>query len=316
MKKKTIFIIVISLVIGLFISSFQVVSSAAPSLNNTPTVAPENVPQACLINLEKMVNDDMEPEGAENLPEADKEYALTTYQVSGNTISNPHNEKDIPADFVEYQNDTKNHERIWKFITDVIPADQRTMLGEFVIFSDGYDNVTGAVDQGAKEGTWTIEADAVDSQNFNILSTTLVHEFAHMLTLNDKQITDNTSTCDLYMTLDGCSQNNSYINTFYDAFWIDIYDEWKSDVKLSKDGEVDEDGVATFYEKYTDQFVTDYAPTGPEEDIAESWTYFVFNGKAKDDTIAKQKIEFFSTYPELVQLREKMLNGLCPYTEE
>jgi hypothetical protein len=27
--------------------------------------------------------------------------------------------------------------------------------------------------------------------------------------------------------------------------------------------------------KYKDQFVTDYAVTTPEEDIAESWTFFV-----------------------------------------
>ncbi len=198
----------------------------------------------------------------------------------------------------------------------MIPADRRTMLTKFIIFSDGYDNSTGAVDQADSPNSWTIEADAVDSQDFKMLSTTLVHEFGHMLTLNDQQITDNTSTCDYYMTLDGCSKKESYLNAFYDAFWTDIYEEWKSDANLSTEGEVDEEGVSNFYGKYSDQFVTDYAPTGPEEDIAESWTYFVFNGQTKEVSIANQKIQFFSKFPELVQLREKMLSGLCPYTEE
>jgi hypothetical protein len=136
-----------------------------------------------------------------------------------------------------------------------------------------------------------------------------------MLTLNDGQIGDDTSSCTNYMSMDGCSKSDSYINAFYNAFWADIYDEWSSTVS-TKDGEVNEDQVSNFYDKYSDQFVTDYAPTGPEEDIAESWTYFVFGPKPAGDTIAEQKILFFYDYPELVQLRQEVLNGLCQHTQK
>jgi hypothetical protein len=204
---------------------------------------------------------------------------------------------------------------MWKFVTDVIPADERKMVSEFIIFSDGYSGVTGAVDQADKPDTWTLEMDIVDSKDLPTLSTTLVHEFGHMLTLSDTQIGSDTSSCDTYLSMDGCSKSDSYINAFYDAFWTDIYEEWSSTVP-TKDGEVDEDAVSNFYDEYSDQFVTDYAPTGPEEDIAESWMYFVFEPKPAGDTIAEQKVLFFYDYPELVQLRQEVLSGLCPYTQK
>ncbi|NMB54519.1 MAG: hypothetical protein GYA15_07425 [Leptolinea sp.] len=316
MKKQTIFITTLSLIAVLLISGFQSAAIAPAAPLPQATAVPEKASSACILNLEAMVNDTSEPEGAENLPVADSEMPLATYQISGDTISNPKFATDVPAEFVKYQKNTADHQRIWKFITDVIPADRRTMLSQFVVFSDGYDNSTGAVDQADSSGSWSIEADAVDSQDFKMLSTTLIHEFGHMLTLNDKQITEEKDTCDYYMTLDGCSQKGSYIGAFYDKYWNDIYDEWASDVEFSEEGEVNEDKVYEFYEKHPEQFVTDYAATGPEEDIAESWTYFIFSKKPAADTIAHQKILFFYQYPELVDLRNQVLTGLCPYTTE
>lgn len=316
MNKKVVFITITILLTVLLISGFQTVSVNPVHLAGTPAADPEKASPACMLDLEFMINDQSEPEGAENLPVADTEMPLATYKITGDTISSPEFASETPDEFVKYQQDTKDHTRIWKFITDVIPAERRTMLSQFVVFSDGYDNSTGAVDQGESPDSWTIEADAVDAQDFKMLSTTLIHEFGHMLTLNDQQITAETDTCDTYLSLDGCSLEDSYINAFYDAFWTDIYDEWKSNVNLSEEGEADEDDVAAFYEKHTDEFLTDYAPTGPEEDIAESWTYFIFSSRPTDEKPANQKILFFYDYPELVALRQQVLSGLCPYTQE
>lgn len=316
MNKKTVLISTLSLIAVLLISGFQPSATAPVASLPQATAVPDKAFSACVLNLEAMINDTSEPEGAEKLPVADSEMPLATYQISGDSISDPKFAADIPADFVKYQKDTADHQRIWKFITDVIPVDRRTMLSQFVVFSDGYDNSTGAVDQADSSGSWTIEADAVDSQDFKMLSTTLIHEFGHMLTLNDKQITENKDSCDNYMTLDGCSEKDSYIGAFYDKFWKNIYDEWASDVEFSDGEEVNGDKVYEFYKKYPEQFLTDYAATGPEEDIAESWTYFIFSKKPAEGTLAQQKILFFYQYPELVDLRNQVLTGLCPYTTE
>jgi hypothetical protein len=276
-------------------------------------IADESSP-ACMTQLEAMLNEEGESNIPDDAPEdLDEEYILVTYQVSGDEISAPKNESDIPEELIPYQQDAARHKELWEFYTKLIPAERRTIIGEFVIFSDGAYNVIGAVDEASTPGKWTLEMDAIDSLDVGMLSTTLVHEFAHMLTLDDTQIDDTASTCADYQTIDGCSKKDSYINDFYNAFWADIYDEWSATVMPG--GEVNEDEVVNFYDKYPDQFVSDYAPTGPEEDIAESWIYFVFSEKPAGDTIAEQKILFFYNYPELVSLRQYTLNGICKYTE-
>jgi hypothetical protein len=306
--------------------------SAIPSTAGAPDsqggglslLLPENAAPACMSGLKIMLDeaygdsetDQNNSEIADDYTGPEDGYVLVTYKVTGDTISDPKYTKKIPSIYAKYQKDTKNHERIWKVITDVIPLDKREDLDEFIVFTDGIDNFTGAVDEGSTPDTWSFQADVLDFENFSTLSTTVVHEFGHMVTLSSSQIEYGASSCKNYETSDGCSTRDSYINAFYKAFWADIYKEWASDVKLTKDGEVDEDGVYAFYEKYPDQFVSDYAPTDPSEDIAESWTYFIYSSKPKDDSIANQKILFFYQYPELVKLRQQILNGLCPYTEE
>jgi hypothetical protein len=66
-----------------------------------------------------------------------------------------------------------------------------------------------------------------------------------------------------------------------------------------------------FYDTYQDQFLTDYAPTGPAEDIAESWSFFILSPKPELTSIASEKILFFYEYPELVQLRMEILDRIC-----
>jgi hypothetical protein len=57
--------------------------------------------------------------------------------------------------------------------------------------------------------------------------------------------------------------------------------------------------------------VDDYSTTHPAEDIAESFTYFVFGPKPTGNSIKEQKIAFFYEYPELIHLRENILSGAC-----
>ena len=66
-----------------------------------------------------------------------------------------------------------------------------------------------------------------------------------------------------------------------------------------------------FYKIYQDQFLTDYAATSPLEDIAESWAFFVLSPKPELNSIANEKILFFYEYPELVALRQEILDRLC-----
>jgi hypothetical protein len=118
------------------------------------------------------------------------------------------------------------------------------------------------------------------------------------------------AACPNFFPGEGCSNADSYINAFYNQFWTGIYDEW-NEINLEEDEDLYYEKLDDFYNKYEDQFLTDYSVTHPAEDIAEAFGFFVFADKPAGDTIAEQKILFFYQYPELVQLRSDILSNLC-----
>jgi hypothetical protein len=168
--------------------------------------------------------------------------------------------------------------------------------------------------------------DIADIANRANLTYTLVHEFAHLLTLGPDQVTpslavfnnpeDNdiylqeVSACPNYFPGEGCANADSYIDDFYYQFWDEIREEW-NEINLEEDEDIYYEKLDAFYQKYQDRFLTDYAATNSEEDIAESWAFFVFSSEPAGDSIAEQKILFFHQYPELVQLRSEILANLC-----
>lgn len=295
------------------------------------TSQPTETFAACSLQLAELLREaEEEDEYDESDFEMDEELALVTYQVSGGKIHSPVFEK-VDADFVEYQQDEASHAAIWDFFTSIIPASQLWLVNEFVIFTDGYANTMGAVEQSDDPRYWILSMDIADAENFPVASTTLVHEFGHLLTLNERQVKINMelfenpddleiyeeaeAACDTYFLYEGCSQEDSYINLFFQEFWPGLYEEWLEIDSLEDEEEYDE-AIYEFYEAYPDQFVNDYAATNPEEDIAESWTYFIFTPKPAGDSIAEEKILFFYDFPELVELRAQILESLCAYVEE
>lgn len=262
--------------------------------------------------------------GDENL--LDEEVYLVSYIVSGNEISDPSFE-DVDADLQDQQNDLATHQQVWDYFSALIPADQRQEVAAYSIFTDGEGGTLAAVSQlESNANRWELQVDSADTDNYYDLTFTLVHEFGHLLTLGPDQVPPNLtvfnnpndddiyfreiSACPQYFPGEGCANPDSYINAFYDQFWMGIYEEWNT-INLEEDEDAYAEKLDAFYVKYEDQFVTDYAVTNPEEDIAESWSFFVLGAQPDSDTVAEQKVLFFYQYPELVALREQILSNLC-----
>jgi hypothetical protein len=130
---------------------------------------------------------------------------------------------------------------------------------------------------------------------------------------DDQQIYDReAAACSTYFMFEGCSKPDSYINIFFDRFWPDVYAEWQA-INTETDQDVLDQKLDNFYQEYADQFVSGYAATSPEEDIAESFMYFIFTPKPSGVSVAEQKILFFYDYPELTDLRQRILAHLCIY---
>ena len=256
-----------------------------------------------------------------------EELYLITYSVSGDQISNPLYYENISADLKPYQEDQASHQEIWNYFTALIPTSERSSLAEYSIVTDGEENILAAVTQTLYDpALWGLEVDIRDSDDRLNLTYTLIHEYAHLLTLGPDQVTpskavfnnpdddniyyDEVKACPNYFPGEGCSHSNSYINTFFNQFWADIYEEWL-DINLIEDDDAYYEALDDFYYNYEDRFLTDYAATNPEEDIAEAFTFFVLSPRPTGNAIAEEKILYFYGYPELVQLRDEIISGIC-----
>ena len=257
---------------------------------------------------------------------SDEEVHLVTYTVSGDEISDPYYDE-VGANLQEEQEDFTAHQQIWSYFTSLIPAGSRTVIGEYSIVTDGRDGTLAAVTQTQDDpNKWALEVDVADSYDYYGLTFTLIHEFGHLLTLGPDQVLpsiavfdnpenndiylEEASKCPRYFPGEGCANADSYINAYYNQFWKDIYEEWNN-INLEEDEDAYYARLDEFYYHYEDQFVTDYAVTNPEEDIAETWAFFVLGTMPAGDTIAEEKILFFRQYPELVKLRQAILDNLC-----
>lgn len=253
---------------------------------------------------------------------------LVTYTVSGNRILNPVL-LDAPAEMVAYQNDFEKHQQIWSYFVRLIPDEQREFLSGFAIFSDGPEEVLAAVDpEPTNPELWILSVDIVDAESRGELTSSLIHEFAHLLTLNagqvppdlalwgipegpeyDRAYEEAEQACRTYFTGEGCSTTRSYIYQFVEEFWEGFFDEWLEIQYI----EVEDDYYAAldaFYLAHQNAFVSDYAATNPGEDIAESFTAFILQPKPTGRAMADDKVRFFYRYPEMVELREQIVTRL------
>lgn len=253
------------------------------------------------------------------------EQVLARYQVAKGVLVNPQF-INVDAQFESYRDDVEAHVDIWDMFKYIIPEKEREMLSGFTIFTDGNEELLAQVEPYDEDvHSWILGVDVMDADESFILKTTLLHEYAHLLTLRKDQMDMNEdvlfayeddpihgtalAACDYYFVeWMGCTKENSYLHQFYLEFWTDIIDDWND-----RDIVNDEEEADFFYEDYEDQFVTGYAVTSPDEDIAEVWPYFILFPHPEGEELWEQKILFFYQYPEQVKLRAEVLSRLLSY---
>lgn len=239
-------------------------------------------------------------------------------------------------------NNPQRHQEIWQFIRHILPAHYlQNDVKEFRIFSDGEDNILAFVAPLVdKPESWQISIDIADAGTEEALDGvvgikdfvhTIIHEFAHILTLEDEQVppdnslasqdSDNSlasqeispveANCSTFYTGEGCARASSYINLFYERFWLDIYPAYDALVNAAETEEEYYDKAVEFYEDHQQHFVSEYAASNVGEDIAETFTFFVLKDKPTGASIAEQKVLFMYEFPELVELRQHIRGQLA-----
>src|SRR5690349_9211084 len=119
---------------------------------------------------------------------ARKETYLVTYDVAGENITNPVFQAAVP-EFQSEQNDVQTQKQVWNYFTSLIPEQNRQMIKNYSILTDGKDNILAAVAQTrANPKNWVLEVDIADANDYGNLTFTMIHEFGHILTLNADQV--------------------------------------------------------------------------------------------------------------------------------
>lgn len=189
---------------------------------------------------------------------------------------------------------------LWEQVVRVLPPQDLGAFIQFTVWSDGKDGTMAFVQQLDEAGAqWEIALDPEDAQDQQDLTETILHEYAHYLSLNDKQVvyTDD-QTASTYNEVGMVSLPQSYLDQFYRQFWCNIESDWF----------VDSSG--DFYLRHASEFISEYASTDPAEDLAESFCFFVLLDKPQGETLAQEKLRFFYDYPELVEMRDDIRKNL------
>jgi hypothetical protein len=326
--KRFIFISLFLLFVSLGCRAVQRTTSATPMPSGPINCTDDSCLDACLARINRELETQPQDEIGGDYAGKDANFNLVSYKVEGDLILEP----DIlwvPSEYKTYQQDTPAHQRVWDYFISLIPAEQRKWITKYTIFTDGNSNTLAWVDQVEYDDNsrWELGVDILDSTNPIYLTETLTHEVAHLITLNSDQLIQNedfiytpyqnTDVCPQYISSEGCSTPQSYINKFYQEFWTDIYEDWM-EIVYNSDASTDEElyqAVDEFYAKYPEQFAQAYAATNIKEDMAVSFTQFILEPKPTENGMIDRKIRFFYDFPELVALRKQMIQSLCSYVQ-
>lgn len=202
----------------------------------------------------------------------DDEEVLARYEVDGlELVGDPEDE----------------HLQLWTTFVTLIPASG--IDGVITYFEVIDDQETSGYVYGDEDDidSFVLGLNTIEIDEPRELRHTIIHEYGHIATLNSNQVDmESGGSCPTYELDEGCSENDSYVFAFFEAF----YDGG------GNDGD--------------DAFVTDYASSNIAEDMAESFTFFVLRARPDGETVAEEKILFFYNYDELIDLRADIRGNL------
>lgn len=209
------------------------------------------------------------------------------------------------------------------FLDIILPESHRANIVSVVEDSDGLDDTLAYVEVFDEYGAeWLFAYDPVDTytsrkhfKNIRELVTTLIHEYAHVLMLNNMQVTHYPERVVVTQCFDqeiqiseGCAKPDSYIAAFVTRFWTE---EERSLAEQARENREEEDFAYDSFMASPTNFVSEYAATNEIEDMAESFTHFVLESKPTGEVESEKKVLFFWEYPELVSLRTHMRTGIA-----
>ena len=197
---------------------------------------------------------------------------------------------------------TSSDKELWDLFSRVVgQADLLRYIQSFEVFNDPDNDSAASVWQSQTLGKWHVNVNGSFKDDKKDIVHTMVHEYGHIVSLNSTQIKgDSDGACPYLRLGEGCANQGSYINAFYDKYWS----KYGANAPANEGQDTNE--VSAFYNQRQLAFVSEYAATNYGEDWAESWATFVTTGKPSGALKKDKKVLFFYGYAPLQSTRDRI----------
>jgi hypothetical protein len=191
-------------------------------------------------------------------------------------------------------------QHVWEVFERVVtPEFAANVMSQYRVSDAPKSDTLAYVYQDDDPAHWVLATNLATSKVDSDLIATLIHEYAHIRTLDGTQMNQNATDCSTLDLIEGCANTDSYLWGFDQRFWAGYTDAPSVD-------NTDSDVAYDFYLDHEDDFVSDYAATNVLEDVAETFMTFVLEDEPEGDTVTAQKLGYFWQFPELVAERERI----------
>jgi len=196
---------------------------------------------------------------------------------------------------------------ILKLVQHVIPnKDYLKYLETIEVYDDNENDFAAMVWQSNSPGKWHMSINRAYSEDQNELVLTILHEYAHIISLQESQIDYEyvEGACPWFEIDEGCVKDGAYIKRFTELYWHKFGDD------VPQEGAGDEE-VGAFYARHAGDFITEYAATNVVEDFAETFASFVVSTKPKTSSpLYNEKIRYMYEQPDLAKLRKVLRTNI------
>lgn len=200
---------------------------------------------------------------------------------------------------------TAEDDAAWEtFVKIATPETASELLTSYTVFDDPESDTHASVGQSAEDpALWTLEVNAAGEGGLE-LEQTMVHEYAHLLSLNPDEVALDAPSCTTLVLAEGCALPGSMLVSFHEQFWAAY-----GGAAPSADN-ADVDVAEAFYEQHEEAFVDDYAATNVVEDFAETYMVFVVEDRPDSGSAVAEKLGFFWDRPSEVERRDRIRAAL------
>lgn len=183
----------------------------------------------------------------------------------------------------------------WARVRELLPADLLDPVTLFVLYdADGETLGFTSQDPALTGFVFALDADEDDPVEFD---DTILHEFVHVLTLDDDQFDVGEDDC-AYPPGGGCYDEDAYLQAWVDRFWSDLLDDLEeADDPLQ--------AAEDIYDLDEDRFIREYAATNPDEDLAETFASWARDVEPETPAL-EEKFAFFQDYDVFIEIRDRV----------